>query len=86
MDINQGAGDGQEGGMRKDEETSTWAKDGHQVVVGPVKTEVRNGKNRHYREIWLDGKVIGKSEGKNLVNARYRAAFDVDRALKVRAA
>lgn len=57
-------------------------KDGHKVEVGPVQTEVRDGKNHHYREISLDGKVIGKSQGKNLTTARYRAAFDVERELK----
>jgi hypothetical protein len=86
MDINQGTGASQEGGMRKDEETSTWAKDGHQVVVGPVKRETTSIGIRNYREITLDGVVIGRSTGKDLATARYRAAFDVERALKVRAA
>lgn len=69
--------------MRADEQTSSWNKDGHVVFIGPVQTEVRNGKRRHYREISLDGRVIGRSQGKSLLNARYRSAEEVEIALRI---
>lgn len=65
------------------EQTSIWSREGHLVFIGPVQAEVRQGKNRYYRQIFLDGVLIGKSEGKDLASARYRSVEAVERTLKV---